>query len=43
MKEGLRCAKMMNGEQSVMMDGTPMTLKWSADNLDMEQEVHVNP
>jgi len=41
MREGLRCAKMMNGEQSAMMDGAPLMLKWPADNLDMTLEVHM--
>ena len=32
---------MMNGEQSAMMDGVPLMLKWPADNLDMTLEVHM--
>ena len=42
MRGGLRCAKMMNGERSAMMDGAPLMLKWPADNSDMEQEVHIH-
>ena len=42
MRGGLRCAKMMNGERSVMMDGAPLMLKWPADNSDMILEVHID-
>ena len=40
MREELKCAEMMNGVQSVMMDGAPMMLKWSADNLDLNHKVY---
>ena len=33
---------MMNGVQFVIVDGTPLMLKWSADNLDMELKVHIH-
>ena len=32
MRGELKCVKMMNGEQSVMMDGALLMLEWSADN-----------
>ena len=35
----LKCANMMNGVQSVIMDGEPLMLKWSADNWDLKHEV----
>jgi len=41
MREGLKCAKTMNGVQFVTAAGTPMMLKWSADNSDMIREVHI--
>ena len=39
MREELKCAKMMNGVQSVMMDGAPMMPEWSADNWDLNHKV----
>ena len=42
MRGGLRCAKMMNGEPSAMMDGAQLMLKWPADNLDTIFEVHID-
>ena len=42
MRGGLRCASTMNGVQFVIEDGTPLMLKWSADNLDMELKVHIH-
>ena len=39
MREGLRCALMMNGVQCVMMDGGLQMPWWSADNLDMNHMV----
>ena len=38
-REELKCAKMMNGVQSVMMDGAPMMPEWSADNWDLNHKV----
>ena len=42
MRGGLRCAKMMNGEPSAMMDGAQLMLKWPADNSDTILEVHID-
>ena len=36
MREELKCVKMMNGVQSVMMDGALLMPKWSADNWDLK-------
>ena len=41
MRGGLKCAKTMNGVQFVTAAGTPLMLKWSADNSDMIREVHI--
>ena len=40
MREELKCAEMMNGEQSVMMGGAPMMPEWSADNWDLNHKVY---
>ena len=39
MREELKCAEMMNGVQSVMMDGAPMMPEWSVDNWDLKPKV----
>ena len=39
MREELKCVGMMNGVQSVGMDGITKRLKWSADNWDMKHKV----
>ena len=39
MREELKCAEMMNGAQSVMMDGAPLMPEWSADNWDLKHKV----
>ena len=39
MREELKCAKMMCGVQSVMMDGAAMMPEWSADNWDLKHKV----
>ena len=39
MREELKCAEMMNGVQSVMMDGAPLMPEWSADNWDLKHKV----
>ena len=39
MRGELKCAEMMNGVQSVMMDGAPLMLKWSADNWGLKHKV----
>ena len=41
MRGELKYAKMMNGVQFVIVVGTPLMLKWSADNLDTIREVHI--
>ena len=40
MREELKCAEMMNGVQSVMMDGAPLMPEWSADNWDLKHKVY---
>ena len=39
MRGELKCAKMMNGVQSAMMDGAPSMPEWSADNWDLNHKV----
>ena len=39
MRGELKCAEMMNGAQSVVMDGTPIVPEWFADNLVMKHKV----
>lgn len=38
-REESKCAKMMNGVQSVNMDGTHLMLEWSAGNWGLKHEV----
>ena len=39
MREELKCAEMMNGVQSVIMDGTLLMPEWSVDNWDLKHKV----
>ena len=39
MRGELKCAKMMNGVQSVMMDGATLMPEWSADNWGLNHKV----